>query len=316
MTKWARKNSFFNFFNPPKLRDVDEVHHLRRRELLEAHYEIGLFFKEQLIPKAYLFFMRSGYDGNGIKSLRDKRLKMRSSSKANTPAIPRIPKRKNSDDIGTEKKQKTFTVKQESSVVTSTKTDKNENSMERIKSGGIEQKQDSNENIVEVDEYQKRLQNQVLAVEDKTEILESISLPEEKDPFPGRYLMESSDKFDEFMKALGVGMIKRKLANSIIPINEMEIADDGTYTLRTISTVRTTEINFKLDQKFLEDTIDGRKTETTPTRNGNLLVLDQRGQKGDKDSKMTRELEGDVMIMKLFVDDVICTRIYKRILEE
>ena len=33
--------------------------------------------------------------------------------------------------------------------------------------------------------------------------------------------MESSDKFDDFMKALGVGMIKRKLANSVVPINEV-----------------------------------------------------------------------------------------------
>ena len=39
---------------------------------------------------------------------------------------------------------------------------------------------------------------------------------------PGRYLMESSDKFDDFMKALGVGMIKRKLANSVVPINEVK----------------------------------------------------------------------------------------------
>ena len=38
---------------------------------------------------------------------------------------------------------------------------------------------------------------------------------------PGRYLMETSDKFDDFMKALGVGMIKRKLANSVVPINEV-----------------------------------------------------------------------------------------------
>eukprot|EP00092_Neocalanus_flemingeri_P005234 GFUD01005627.1.p1 GENE.GFUD01005627.1~~GFUD01005627.1.p1 ORF type:complete len:522 (+),score=149.56 GFUD01005627.1:86-1651(+) len=44
VTKWARKNSFFNFFNPPKLGSIDDVHHLKRRELLEAHFELGLFF--------------------------------------------------------------------------------------------------------------------------------------------------------------------------------------------------------------------------------------------------------------------------------
>jgi hypothetical protein len=153
--------------------------------------------------------------------------------------------------------------------------------------------------------------------------------------------MESSDKFDDFMKALGVGMIKRKLANSVVPTNEVqmtefhqlslfriihiipklknttqvEIGEDGLYTLRTLTTVRNTEISFRLDAVFLEDTIDGRKTQTMPTRTGNLLVLQQKGQGGEKDSAMTREVEGDTMTMQLIVGDIVCTRIYKRILE-
>ena len=131
VTKWARKNSFFNFFNPPKLGDSNEVHHLRRRELLEAHFEIGLFFKEQVIPKAYLFFTRSGFDGHVSKTLGIKRAKLRtSSSKATTPAIPRTPRRKGSVDQSLEKKQKA-TARQEVEVVL------------RV--------QDSNENIIEPD---------------------------------------------------------------------------------------------------------------------------------------------------------------------
>ena len=150
--------------------------------------------------------------------------------------------------------------------------------------------------------------------------------------------MESSDKFDDFMKALGVGMIKRKLANSVVPINEVrkfillslkmflqerqknsffqvEISEDGLYVIRTLTTVRNTEISFRLNEMFLEDVIDGRRTETTPTRSGNLLTLDQKGQRGEKDTVMTREVDGDVMTMKLIVGDVTCTRIYRRINE-
>jgi hypothetical protein len=180
VTKWARKNSFFNFFNPPKLGDVDEVHHLRRRELLEAHYEIGLFFKEQVVPKAYLFFTRSGYDGHVSKTLSIKRAKLKtSSSKANTPAVPRTPKRKNSVDNVLDRKQKS--------------TAKHEVEVSIVK-------QDSNENIIQADNNQKTLQvasynyfflfkaspqSQVMAVDDPTEIVDSISLPD-KDPFPGK----------------------------------------------------------------------------------------------------------------------------------
>ena len=69
-----------------------------------------------------------------------------------------------------------------------------------------------------------------------------LSSKQEYDIFPGRYRMESSEKFDDFMKVLGVGIMRRKLANSVVPINEIEITPDGEYIIRTLTTVRNTEI--------------------------------------------------------------------------
>ena len=43
----------------------------------------------------------------------------------------------------------------------------------------------------------------------------------------GRYRMTSSEGFDEFMKTLGVGLMKRKLANSVTPVVVIEISEDG-----------------------------------------------------------------------------------------
>ena len=51
--------------------------------------------------------------------------------------------------------------------------------------------------------------------------------PSAPDPIVGRYRMESSECFDEFMKALGVGMMKRKMANSVTPVNVVEIDPTG-----------------------------------------------------------------------------------------
>ena len=42
--------------------------------------------------------------------------------------------------------------------------------------------------------------------------------------------MTSSDNFDAFMKALGVGMVKRKMANSVTPVNVIEKETDGERT--------------------------------------------------------------------------------------
>ena len=87
VTKWAKRNSFFNFFTPPKLENSHRVrrrlssislphnhHHLepssnsqtptsiadmQKLLLLEAHFKIGLYLKDTFIPKAFLFFVDS-----------------------------------------------------------------------------------------------------------------------------------------------------------------------------------------------------------------------------------------------------------------
>ena len=88
MTKWAKRNSFFNFFTPPKLDSshgvrrkisggslnhkasasansnnnrapMTSITDMRKQLLLEAHFQIGLYLKETFVPKAFLFFVNS-----------------------------------------------------------------------------------------------------------------------------------------------------------------------------------------------------------------------------------------------------------------
>ena len=292
----------------------EDVHHLKRRELLEAHFQLGLFFKEQIIPKAFLFFTTAGYDSGDVTQSGGK-VRLRRSTRCQSSGL-KTPVRKISDD----------TVLNDSSVLLndsdvsnkenlSVKTDQNCNLPPTEDKGELLTPAKSQNGSALSAASENLIHQQVMQENDRTEILESVSVVE--DPLPGRYLMESSEKFDDFMKALGVGMIKRKLANSVVPVNEIEISDEGLYTIRTLTTVRTTEIHFRLNETFTEDTIDGRKTQTTPTREGNFLKLDQKGDKsrGEKDSVMTRDLVGDTITMELIVDNIVCTRIYKRIME-
>ena len=103
------------------------------------------------------------------------------------------------------------------------------------------------------------------------------------------------------------------------------------YTIRTETTVRTTEIKFYIGKTFSEATIDGRITDTTPIRNGNVITLDQKGNpsRKEKDTQMIREFVRsnedtvdnvnepfDKMLLTMQVDDVICKRVYTRILED
>eukprot|EP01054_Gregarina_sp_Poly1_P007335 Gregarina_sp_Poly_1__7334@NODE_4044_length_763_cov_6_780172_g2635_i0_p1_GENE_NODE_4044_length_763_cov_6_780172_g2635_i0NODE_4044_length_763_cov_6_780172_g2635_i0_p1_ORF_typecomplete_len144_score23_75Lipocalin_7/PF14651_6/1_5e30Lipocalin/PF00061_23/1_3e21DUF5640/PF18692_1/0_0026_NODE_4044_length_763_cov_6_780172_g2635_i0331726 len=122
-----------------------------------------------------------------------------------------------------------------------------------------------------------------------------------------KYKLASSDKFDEYMKAVGVGLVTRKMGNAVSPVIELK-ENNGEYTLTSESTFKNITLTFKLGQEFEQETADGRKVMTTFTLDGNKLI---EVQKGEKDSKIVREFSDDEVKMTLTVDDIVCTRIYK-----
>lgn len=77
----------------------------------------------------------------------------------------------------------------------------------------------------------------------------------------------------------------RKMGSSVSPVVELT-ENDGTYTLKTTSPFKNTEIKFKLGEEFEEETADGRKVKTVCTLDGNKLM---QVQKGDKDTTIERE---------------------------
>merc|ERR1712055_322634 len=128
----------------------------------------------------------------------------------------------------------------------------------------------------------------------------------------GKWKLESTDNFDNFMKAVGVGMVMRKMGGAAKPSQEISINGD-TWTIKTISTFKNTEITFQLGVEFDETTADGRKMKTTCTVEGdNKLIQDQ---KGEHPSILTRELTDDntfKMTLLATEKNETCTRVYKR----
>lgn len=126
----------------------------------------------------------------------------------------------------------------------------------------------------------------------------------------GKWKLDSSENFDEYMKAVGVGMATRKLGNMTKPNTIIKIVGD-TWTLQTKSTVKNTEINFKLGEAFDETTADGRKVKTTCTVEGDSKLIQD--QKAEINSTLVRELvDEDHMLLTLTANDVTCKRHYKR----
>ncbi|XP_023703140.1 fatty acid-binding protein, muscle isoform X1 [Cryptotermes secundus] len=124
-----------------------------------------------------------------------------------------------------------------------------------------------------------------------------------------KFKLNSSVKFDEYMKALGVGLVVRKMGNAVSPVIELTQNGDE-YTLTSQSTFKNTTITFKLGEEFQEETPDGRSVKTTITQDGNKLV---QVQKGEKETTIIREFSDDEVKMTLTVDDIVCTRIYKAV---
>jgi len=125
--------------------------------------------------------------------------------------------------------------------------------------------------------------------------------------FVGVWNLESSDNFDAYMKAVGVGTIMAKLGSTAKPKLTICVADDGTWTVKSETTFKSSKMEFKLGEVFDETTADDRKMKTTVTLDGNKLIQDQ---KGDIPSTIIREVEGNKMTVVCKANAVVATRHY------
>ncbi|KAJ8712774.1 hypothetical protein PYW08_008078 [Mythimna loreyi] len=124
-----------------------------------------------------------------------------------------------------------------------------------------------------------------------------------------KYKMISSENFDEFMKAIGVGLITRKAANAVTPTVELR-KDGDSYNLVTSSTFKTTECKFKPGEEFDEERADGVKVKSVCTFDGNTLKHVQKDADG-VEITYVREFGPEEMKAVMTAKDVTCTRVYK-----
>ncbi|CAM9184534.1 unnamed protein product [Lampetra planeri] len=127
---------------------------------------------------------------------------------------------------------------------------------------------------------------------------------------------ESSENFEELLKALGVNVMLRKIAVKAASKPLVEITQDGeTLSIKTSTTVRTTHITFTVGQEFNESTVDGRPCTSFPRwETDSKISCEQTLQKGEgPKTSWTREITNDgKLILTMGADDVICTRVYER----
>ncbi|XP_076472820.1 sodium/calcium exchanger regulatory protein 1-like [Babylonia areolata] len=124
----------------------------------------------------------------------------------------------------------------------------------------------------------------------------------------GTWNLTHTENLDEYMKAVGVGYMGRKIAATVTPTQEISV-QGGNWTIRTITTFRTSVSQFTLNEPFDEDTADGRRTKSVARLEGQKLTQEQ---KGTPDSLVTRVFDGNTMTMTLNAKGVTATRVYHR----
>uniref|UniRef100_A0A8C4R6Q1 Cellular retinoic acid binding protein 2, b n=1 Tax=Eptatretus burgeri TaxID=7764 RepID=A0A8C4R6Q1_EPTBU len=130
--------------------------------------------------------------------------------------------------------------------------------------------------------------------------------------FSGTWKMKSSEKFEDYLKELGINVMLRKMAATAKPT--VEIRQNGeSFYIKTWTSIRSTEISFVVGQEFEEETMDGRRMKSlVKYEKDNKLSCQQRPLKGDGlDTAWTRELVNDnELILTMSCKDTVCTRVY------
>ena len=131
----------------------------------------------------------------------------------------------------------------------------------------------------------------------------------------GKYLRVSEENYDELLTTLNVSWLLRKAATASTPQQEIS-ENDGLWTIKTSTTMKTVELKFKMDESFDEITPDGRDVSSVASVEGNKLVLVQNAKKKNQQStRSIREFtkEGFVLTIEVLGTGVTSIQKFKRL---
>ncbi|XP_023283876.1 uncharacterized protein LOC111671097 [Seriola lalandi dorsalis] len=129
--------------------------------------------------------------------------------------------------------------------------------------------------------------------------------------FSGKWILETNDKFEEYLKVLNIDFATRKIAISLSQ-TKVVVQDGDKFDFKTLSTFRNYELGFTVGVEFDEYTkgLDNRNIKSLVTWEGDKLVCTQKGEKANRGWK--HWIEGDKLYLELTCEDVVCLQVFKR----
>uniref|UniRef100_A0AC34F1S5 Lipocalin/cytosolic fatty-acid binding domain-containing protein n=1 Tax=Panagrolaimus sp. ES5 TaxID=591445 RepID=A0AC34F1S5_9BILA len=132
--------------------------------------------------------------------------------------------------------------------------------------------------------------------------------------FAGKWDYESSENFDEFLKAIGAGWMTRAISGYLKP-QIVFIIDGEFWRIESNSAFQTNVLAFELGEDYEEIGSDGTKTISifTLVDDGKKLHQVQKGRNSDeKDTIYDRYIENRNLIIEMEYDGIKARRIYTR----
>jgi len=104
--------------------------------------------------------------------------------------------------------------------------------------------------------------------------------------FVGKFERTEQKNYEEFLKALGVNLLLRKAALISTPIMEVSL-DQGVWTIKQSTTLKTMEMKFMVGVECDDVTPDGREVKMIVTNEeGAFLMLQKAKKLGEKSTKV------------------------------
>ncbi|MBZ3873947.1 Fatty acid-binding protein 9 [Sciurus carolinensis] len=130
------------------------------------------------------------------------------------------------------------------------------------------------------------------------------------EPFLGTWKLVSSENFEDYMKELGVNAAARNVAGSVKP--SVTISTDGeTVHIQTESSLKNTEIAFRLGEEFDETTPDNRNVKSIITLDNGSMIQVQKWL--DKETTIKRKIVDGKMVVECTMNNIVSTRIYEKV---
>ena len=137
------------------------------------------------------------------------------------------------------------------------------------------------------------------------------------DAFKGRFERASADQYEQFLKALEVNILLREAATVSTPVCKIS-KEGGVWTIKSSTTLKTTQLKFKLNEEFDETTPDGRDMKVLATlEEGRIVMVQKVKNEMHKSTKSIRKMNGSDEFVYITtvngVDGLVCVQKFKRV---